>query len=174
MKKVIHLISGPRNLSTALMYSFAQREGWTVLDEPFYGCYLNNAEIKIDHPASEQILQTMPLTEEKVVSNILKLALSKHVFIKGMAHHYSMQKPLFILDWQNVILIRHPKKLIASFSKVIENPELKDIGIKKAAQLFLFLTENDKPPIVIDSDELLKYPETYLIKLCKLLEISFS
>ncbi|MGI9593943.1 MAG: hypothetical protein ACR2MH_05040, partial [Patiriisocius sp.] len=34
--KTINLISGPRNVSTALMYSFAQHKTVAVLDEPFY------------------------------------------------------------------------------------------------------------------------------------------
>ena len=137
--KVINLISGPRNLSTALMYSFAQREDMTVLDEPFYGYYLQNASLEIEHPSQKEILQTMELNEEKVIENINSLRKQKNVFVKGMAHHYLTDSPNFILNWENVILIRHPKKLIASFSKVIHTPTLNDIGIKKASELFLFL-----------------------------------
>ncbi len=172
--KVINLISGPRNLSTALMYSFAQREDITVLDEPFYGYYLQNASLENEHPSQMEILRTMELKEEKVVEQINSLSKKKNVFVKGMAHHYLTSSPDFILNWENVILIRHPKKLIASFSKVIHTPTLADIGIKKASELFLFLKKKGKIPIVIDSDELLKNPETYLKKLCDLLNIPFS
>ena len=172
--KVINLISGPRNLSTALMYSFAQREDITVLDEPFYGYYLQNASLENEHPSQKEILQTMELTEDKVVEGINTLSEKKKVFVKGMAHHYLTETPSFILNWENVILIRHPKKLIASFSKVIHTPTLNDIGIKKASELFLFLKKSGKTPIVIDSDELLKNPESYLKKLCDLLNIPFS
>jgi hypothetical protein len=172
--KVINLISGPRNLSTAIMYSFAQRKDMTVLDEPFYGYYLNNASLENKHPSQMEILQTMELREEKVVEHINSLSKKKNVFVKGMAHHYLTETPEFILNWENVILIRHPKKLIASFSKVIHTPTLNDIGIKKASELFLFLKKNGKTPIVIDSDELLKNPEIYLKKLCGLLNIPFS
>ncbi len=179
--KVINLISGPRNLSTALMYSFAQRDDFEVLDEPFYGYYLSNVMLDFEHPSQQEILDRMEPKEEKVAEQINKLldvsagrSREKHVFIKGMAHHYLSETPSFILNWQNVILIRHPKKLIASFSKVIENPTINDIGIKKASELYLFLKNNGKTPIVIDSDELLKNPKVYLKKLCKLLNISFS
>ncbi len=172
--KVINLISGPRNLSTALMYSFAQREDTTVLDEPFYGYYLKNAPLENEHPSQKEVLQTMELNEEKVIEGINQLSLKKRVFVKGMAHHFLTDSPEFILNWENVILIRHPKKLIASFSKVIHTPTLNDIGIKKASELFLFLQKKGKTPIVIDSDELLKNPEIYLKKLCDLLQIPFS
>lgn len=172
--KVINLISGPRNLSTALMYSFAQREDITVLDEPFYGYYLQNGSLENEHPSQKEVLQMMELKEEKVVKEINALSENKNIFVKGMAHHYLTDSPDFILNWENVILIRHPKKLIASFSKVIHTPTLNDIGIKKASELFLFLKRNGKTPIVLDSDELLKNPETYLTKLCNLLNIPFS
>ena len=36
----IQLWSGPRNVSTALMYSFAQRPDTRVVDEPLYAHYL--------------------------------------------------------------------------------------------------------------------------------------
>ncbi len=156
------------------MYSFAQREDITVLDEPFYGYYIQNASLENEHPSQKEILQTMELKEEKVVEGINTLSEKKKVFVKGMAHHYLTETPSFILNWENVILIRHPKKLIASFSKVIHTPTLNDIGIKKASELFLFLKKSGKTPIVIDSDELLKNPESYLKKLCDLLNIPFS
>lgn len=37
---IVNLLSGPRNVSTALMYSFAQRADCSVVDEPLYGHYL--------------------------------------------------------------------------------------------------------------------------------------
>lgn len=172
--KVINLISGPRNLSTALMYSFSQRDDLVVLDEPFYGYYLKNAILENEHPSKKEILNSMELNENEIVKNINTLSQQKNIFVKGMAHHYLSDSPRFILDWKNVLLIRHPKKLIASFSKVISNPTLNDIGIKKESELFLFLKKNGRTPIVIDSDELLKDPEMYLRKLCDHLEIPFS
>jgi hypothetical protein len=172
--KIVNLISGPRNISTALMYSFAQRDDFNVLDEPFYGYYLKNCEKAVKHPAHEQILATMELKEEAVVHGINDLAGLKHLFVKGMAHHFLTKEPKYILDWQNIILVRHPQKLITSFSKVIELPKLHDIGIQRAAELFLFLKEHNRTPLVIDSDELLKDPENYLKKLCDRIGISFD
>jgi hypothetical protein len=53
----IHLISGPRNISTALMYSFAQRADMSVVDEPFYGYFLKVSGRV--HPGGEEVLQVM-------------------------------------------------------------------------------------------------------------------
>jgi ABC-type nitrate/sulfonate/bicarbonate transport system ATPase subunit len=52
--KYIHLISGPRNISTALMYSFAQRSDTLVSDEPFYALYLST--VQVDHPGKAEVL----------------------------------------------------------------------------------------------------------------------
>ena len=172
--KVINLISGPRNISTALLYAFAQRPDFQVLDEPFYGYYLSNAQLSVEHPSQSDIIAVMQCDEGKIVSHINALATRSNVFVKGMAHHLLNDTPDYLIDWENVILIRHPKKLIASFAKVIPNPTLADIGIKKAAQLFSFLNERGKPPVVIDSDELMIHPEGYLRKLCLMLNIPFD
>ena len=42
--KVIDLISSPRNLSTALILSFAQRKDTSVMDKLFYGNYLYRSD----------------------------------------------------------------------------------------------------------------------------------
>jgi hypothetical protein len=145
-----------------------------VLDEPFYGYYLQHAELQVAHPSHDEIVGHMECNEAKVVARIEALSKQQMVFIKGMAHHFLSQEPNYLLHWDNVILIRHPAKLIASFSKVIPNPTLMDIGIKKASELVAFLLEHGKPPIVIDSDELMVDPAAYIRKLCGTLHISFT
>ncbi len=172
--KVINLISGPRNLSTALMYSFAQRKDCIVLDEPFYGYYLSAEKSRPTHPSEKEIVASMDTNEQNVVNHINSLSENSNVFVKGMAHHYLRENPRFILKWHNIILIRHPEKLLASFSKVIENPSVDDIGIKKASELFTFLTSEGKSPLVIDSDALLKNPSAYLKKICEIVNIPFA
>ena len=45
---IIAMWSGPRNLSTALMRSFAQRADTAAWDEPFYAAYLKTTGLQ--HP----------------------------------------------------------------------------------------------------------------------------
>ncbi len=172
--KVINLISGPRNISTALMYSFAQRKDYEVLDEPFYGYYLKYGALAITHPSHMEIINAMECDEQRIVENINKISMEKNVFIKGMAHHFLSNAPEYICPWTNVILIRHPGKLIASFSKVISQPTLADIGIKKASELVTYLKNRGNDLIVIDSDELMIDPENYLRLLCNELKLDFN
>ena len=66
--KIINLISGPRNLSTALMYSFSRRPDTKVVDEPFYAHYLLTTGI--DHPGREETLSYMSSDIDKIISYI--------------------------------------------------------------------------------------------------------
>ena len=50
----IAMWSGPRNLSTAMMYAFAARGDCAVVDEPFYGAYLSATGI--DHPMRAEVI----------------------------------------------------------------------------------------------------------------------
>lgn len=50
----ICLLCGLRNVSTALMYSFAQRDDIRVVDEPLYGHYLRVSGA--DHPGTDEVL----------------------------------------------------------------------------------------------------------------------
>ena len=68
--KIINLISGPRNLSTALMYSFSRRPDTKVIDEPFYAHYLDTTGI--NHPGREETLNSMSSDINEVLKNINK------------------------------------------------------------------------------------------------------
>ena len=50
----IAMWSGPRNISTALMYSFGNRADCTAWDEPFYGFALKQRGN--DHPLRDEII----------------------------------------------------------------------------------------------------------------------
>ena len=174
MNKVIHLISGPRNISTALMYSFAQHPEFKVLDEPFYGYYLAHVHKREAHPMEQEILQTMPSDHQDVLTQIRDASREKKVFVKNMAHHCLVPEPFYMKDWQNVILIRDPKKLLQSFAKVIQRPDLDAIGIKRAFELMQFFDRHNMAYTVIESDELMIDPGMYLSQLCGELGITYD
>ena len=67
--KRICLWSSPRNISTAMMYSFAQRPDTIVFDEPLYAHYLRVTGI--EHPGKEEILASQENDGEKVVRKII-------------------------------------------------------------------------------------------------------
>jgi hypothetical protein len=69
--KRICLWSGPRNISTELMYSFAQREDSTVFDEPFYAHYLAHTKSNGYHPGADEILESQQNDGQKVIDEII-------------------------------------------------------------------------------------------------------
>ena len=169
----IHLISSPRNLSTALMYAFAQRKDMQVVDEPLYAHYLQATGKH--HPGRTQILESQVSDGRKVLEAMAHGAYGKpHVFFKGMAHHLVHIDWKLLLPFTHVIYLRNPQQLIASFAKVIEQPSMEDIGVKLQYELFSFLKENGNTPIVLDSGSLLANPENILRKLCLALRIPFD
>ena len=172
MNKIICLWSCPRNISTALMYSFAQREDTQVFDEPLYAHYLKLSGA--NHPAREEVLQSLENDGNKVVQDVILQKSKKILFHKLMTHFLIDIDMTFLSKVCNIIFIRNPEEIITSYSKVIPNPKLEDIGVKQQYELYLSLEEQGNIPIVLNSKELLQNPELILNKLCNILEISFD
>lgn len=169
----IHLISGPRNISTALMYSFAQRRDTVVVDEPFYGYYL--ASTGIDHPGRDEVLRSMRTNPQSVIEEIIFGDYDAEVvFFKNMAKHLLGVNSEFCEQLHNVFLIRDPARLISSFAKVVPALDESEIGLKHACTLFEELQQKGNNPLVLNSDIVLQNPGLVLGKLCAALGISFE
>jgi len=172
----IAMWSGPRNLSTALMYSFAARGDCAVMDEPFYAPYL--AASGKPHPMAARITSAHETNPDHVAAQCNSPVPEKFsiAYQKHMPHHMLAH---FDLGWMasctNVFLIRHPARVIASYARKLEGPTMEDIGF--AAQTALFEAEADRlghAPTVIDSVDIRADPVAALSKLCAALGISFT
>ena len=169
----INLISGPRNISTALMYAFANRTDTAVVDEPMYAYFLQLTGD--EHPARVAILESQPQHMDQVKQQLIFNQVESPIyFIKGMAKHYVDVDYHFLLDLKNVFLIRNPAQLISSFVKVIPNPQMRDIGLKREWEIYKYLKEAGQSPIVLDSNDVLANPQAGLATLCQHLDIPFS
>jgi len=171
MNKKICLWSCPRNVSTALMYSFRERPDMEVYDEPLYAHYLNSTNL--NHPGKKEILSSLEIDWKKVVYNVILKNREKNSFFKLMTHFLVDVDKSFLKDVQNIIFIRDPKEIIYSYSKVIKKPSISDIGVKMQYDLYLYLKSVNINVIVLDSKKLLINPKKTLIKLCDLLNIPF-
>ena len=162
----INLLSGPRNISTALMYSFAQRSDTQVVDEPLYAHYLRVSGAL--HPGRNEVLAAQENDGRKVLEWMMSDSFDKPViFFKQMTHHLVNLPLHFLSRCKNILLIRDPVDVLISYAKVIEHPSLADIGIKQSYELFQFLQQNQQQATVLDSALVLKNPETALKKLCE-------
>jgi len=170
--KRIHLISSPRNLSTALMYSFAQRPDTKVVDEPFYAHYLSCTTV--DHPGQAEILACQSTNAKKVIQEVLFKEYEESVlFIKNMTSHIKEMEEGFLEDLTNIIYIRNPKQIIASYAQIVEQPQAFEIGTIRQYELFQQLVKAGNNPIVLDSSILLDNPKKALEQLCLACEIPF-
>jgi len=110
--------SGPRNISTALMRSWSSRNDTFVSDEPFYAPYLHKNNIR--HPMIEEIINKYETNYQQVIKNITsEIPKSKNIWYqKHMAHHLiDLDNIDWIANFENCILIRHPRYVINSYVK---------------------------------------------------------
>ncbi len=166
----IAMWSGPRNLSTAMLYSFGNRSDFSVWDEPFYAAYLKASGIS--HPLRDEVLLAHQGDAEKVASDIAGPVPGgrAHWYMKHMPFHMLESFPLeWAEDCVNVHLIRHPARVVASYVAKRENPTLQDIGFAEQVRIF-----DRFPGPVLDSDDIRVNPEGMLRKLCDSIQLEFS
>lgn len=168
---IYHLISSPRNLSTAMMYSFYHRGDTKVVDEPFYGYYLSKTGKQ--HPGHQEITSNMSTDPEEVKAALALERDEPHLFIKDMAHHLIEMDLSFMETHVPIFLIRNPHQLIASFAQVIPNPTMADIGLKRQYEIFQSVKSSGRKAFVVDSGDLLENIESYVKKLCAQLDLDY-
>jgi len=173
--KRICLWSGPRNISTALMYAFAQRRDTTVVDEHLYAHYLTSTDAREYHPGAEEVITHQKNSAEAVIDQvILGTYETAVVFFKQMTHHLVDLDQGFLKDTINVILTREPKDMLRSYARQIKHPAMRDVGYAKQIALLDHLKGIGQRPMVIDSKQVLLDPEGKLTALCAYAGLPFD
>lgn len=169
----INLWSGPRNVSTALMYAFAQRRDTRVVDEPLYAHYLRVADA--DHPGKEEVIASMNDDGERVVQEVILGPCDRPVlFLKQMAHHLVELDRGFLAETVNVLLIRDPVQMLPSLEQNLPTPILRDTGLATQAALYQQLLDLGQQPPVLEAKQLLLNPRRVLSQLCAQIGIRFD
>ncbi len=159
--------SGPRNLSTAMMYAFAARGDCAVWDEPFYAAFLKATDA--DHPMKSETISAGLTDPLEVASACLDTnpAGKPYFYQKHMSHHMLDDFPLeWAMDLTNVILIRHPFRVVASYAAKRENPVASDLGARKLREIHGFLQSSGREIPILDSADTRKNPGGMLEALC--------
>ena len=151
------------------MYSFAQRPGWSVVDEPFYAAYL--ARTGADHPGREAVLASQPNDPAEVWAQLE--AHREPVYLKNMAHHMDGVDLAPAAGWKHILWIRCPRKVIASFAKVVPDVQLRDVALHEQLEALAQLQSLGSQHVVVDSDDLLANPERGFRALCAALDLEF-
>ncbi len=174
-KTRICLWSGPRNISTALMYSFGQRLDTAVFDEPFYAHYLTQSNAHTYHPGAAEVIATQENDGQKVIADLI---LGEHeqpiLFFKQMTHHLVELDWSFMKETVNVILTRNPAEMLPSYAKQVQHPTLHDVGYAQHIELLHYLRALGQNPPILDSTETLKNPRHVLSQLCAQINIPFD
>lgn len=172
----IAMWSGPRNLSTALLRAWGNRDDTAVVDEPLYAYYLRHTGI--EHPARDAVLATQDDDWRRVTSWLVgPVPDDKAIWYqKHMTHHVTDDIGLDWLDGlRSAFLIREPAQVIASYAAVRSAPTLDDLGLPQQWRLFAHVSERSGAvPPVIDAADLLQDPPAVLRALCTRLGVEFS
>lgn len=176
----IAMWSGPRNISTALMRAFENRPDCAVVDEPFYGHYLQATGL--EHPDGAAIMASMSCDWREVARQLREdlpatadPASCQVFYQKHMTQHIL---PHMTMDWTdglaNCFLIREPRRILASYARVRAHFAVEELGFPQQWELFQRVADRlGQAPPVIDSARTLENPERVLRALCGRLGISF-
>jgi hypothetical protein len=172
----IAMWSGPRNISTAMMYSFGNRPDCEAWDEPFYAFSLKTHGN--DHPLRDEIIAAYETDHARLVARCLAPAPSgRPVFYqKHMTHHMLAGfDRSWILGLSNAFLVRDPIRVLRSYVKKWEDVSLRDIGFIEQREIFDLVSDRlGVAPPVVDADDVLADPRTALEALCGALAIPFD
>lgn len=164
----IAMWSGPRNLSTAMMYAFGARDDFAVMDEPFYAPYL--VASGADHPMGDAITAAHETDPARVAQTCAAPIGTPHSYMKHMPHHMLDHFPMAWAETcVNIHLIRHPARVIASYAAKREAPTLEDIGFVQQSVLYDRLGG-----LVIDSTDIRAQPDVMLRALCAAIGLPFD
>eukprot|EP00887_Chlorella_sp_A99_P000443 scaffold17.g443.t1 len=158
----INVWSGPRCVSTSLMYAFGQRDDCQVLDEPLYAYWLRLTGTP--RPYTDLVMAAQDSDGNRVVREQLLGPRDKPLLY---AKHMAKQR-LGITE-----RALEPQAVIASFSEVLE-PTLGETCYPALLELYSELRALGKPPPVVLSDDLVREPEGTLRALCAALRLPYD
>jgi hypothetical protein len=167
---------GPRNISTAMMRAWENRDDCAVVDEPLYAHYL--ARTGADHPGRDEVVAAGETDWRRVVDALTGPVPGARPiwYQKHMCHHLLAHVGHdWIHELANAFLIRDPAAVVDSYLRTRSEITPDDIGLAQEARLFDEVADRgDTAPPVIDSDEFLSSPEAHLRALCERFGIAFS
>ena len=171
---ILAMWSGPRNLSTAMMRSFANRpDVIDVMDEPLYASYLFRSPKR--HPMHDEILMSQPTSYKEAINSCL-IESPGISFQKHMVQHVNFDESN---DWmsslKNFFLIRKPEFVVPSFCLKYPDADINDLGFYQQYELYKYISDitNEEPPVV-DATDIRNEPEKVLKLLCGKLDIAWD
>ena len=148
--------------------------------EPFGEPWYHGDEARCPRPVPDE-KRKPGLPYASVWARILEASEKKPVFSKDMPHHTEhLWEDSFFDAINHSFLIRDPAKVLASLQRSYEKAgmtdvfEANEVSFEAQRRLFGILAErNGRPPVAIDSDDLLSDPPRMVAAYCQAIDIPF-
>jgi hypothetical protein len=169
LPSILTLWSAPRSRSTAFARMMAERGDYTVLHEPF-SHVMNFGEAHV----GDQLVRS----EEELIPALWRVAQDGPVFLKDTTDfHYPLllANQAFLARPVHTFLIRHPAEAIASHYALHPGLQRDEIGFAWLAEIYDAVAgATGKPPVIVDSDDLVERPYETVRAYCRAVGIPFN
>lgn len=168
MTQFLALWSAPRSRSTAFARMMIERGDFTVVHEPFSHV--------VDFGTAE-VGDAVAHTETEVMAALTALAGRGPLFFKDTTDfHYPglLADTAFLRGPTHTFLIRHPVEAIASHAALSPDVGRDEIGFAWLAEIFdAVAAATGRPPVVVDSDDLVDRPQETVAAYCATVGIPY-
>jgi len=171
----IAMWSGPRNISTAMMYAFASRPDCYASDEPLYAHYLHATGIA--HPGAAEVM-AQGQTDWRAVVAELQAAVpdgSPIWYQKHMCQHIIEGVDLdWVVGMRHCFLIRQPREVLLSLARKTDAIDAWATGLPQQARIVAAVrARTGTAPLIVDAQDVLQNPEAMLRAICAHLGIDW-
>ncbi len=177
MHKILALWATPRSTSTAFERAMKNRGDMACFHEPYNEAFYYGEDRRHDRyfNADPALEVSRGLTVASVHEKLTGMIPGEQVFIKDFAYSIMhMADETFLDAFAHTFLIRDPEKVLTSMHSRWPDITLPEIGFEELHTLFRRIAERDsRPPVVIDSDELLASPQNGMKAYCEAVGIPF-
>jgi hypothetical protein len=159
-----------------MMYSFDNREDCYSTDEPLYANFLQSTGTP--HPGAQEVIASHETDLEVVISHLTGPIPNRMPiwYQKHMCHHVMDDADISWIDGlANCFLIRNPRDVLISLSKITDSIDLRATGLPQQIRIFDYVSRiSGRTPPIVDSEEILVNPSAVLAKLCEAVGVPFT
>jgi hypothetical protein len=165
---IIALWAAPRSRSTAFFASMREHGNVLALHEPF---------CNIADYGETTVNGRLVHTPDELIARLLSLGRTRAVFFKDTTdrpHPAVLADLPFLTGVAHTFLIRRPAEIAASYYAIRPGLTIDEIGLATLYELYqAVLAASDRPPVVIDSADLVANPAGIMAAYCAAVGIPY-
>lgn len=173
--RILALWAVPRSTSTAFAKAISGGQGIRVLHEPFTDCYYFGPQRRSNRYGDSPVVAGYGAGEAQAL--ILSAATdTDRIFVKDLAfqaYHYLQDD--FLHKLTNTVLIRHPRRVMASLLRLKPDFTEEEFGFQALEALTQRITRlQGRPPAMIEGEQFRAHPRQTLLHFCTRHGLPFS